>query len=54
MTSNLNSTIVKKSSRKLERLALIKKRYRKLILCPRKEIETEIEQDLKEEGPSEV
>ena len=52
MTSNLSSTIIKKSSMKTERLALIKKRYRKLILAPRKEIETEIERDLREEEPS--
>ena len=35
--------------RKMEKLALIKERYRKLILEPRKEIESEIEKDLNEE-----
>jgi hypothetical protein len=33
----------------MEKLALIKERYKRLILEPRKEIESEIEQDLKEE-----
>lgn len=32
--------------RKMERLALIKERYRKLILEPRREIEFEIKKDL--------
>lgn len=34
---------------KLERLALIKERYRKLVLEPRKEIEFELDKDLEEE-----
>ncbi len=37
-------------NRKVQRLALIKARYRKLILEPKKEIEFEIERDLQEEG----
>ncbi len=45
MASNLNSTIAKKSNKKMERLTLIKERYKKLILEPRKEIESEIELD---------
>ncbi|MDO8137424.1 MAG: hypothetical protein Q6354_07255 [Candidatus Brocadiales bacterium] len=36
--------------RKLERLALIKERYRKLVLEPRKEIEFELEKDLEEDN----
>lgn len=35
--------------RKLARLALIKERYRKLVLEPRKEIEFELDRDLEEE-----
>ena len=34
-----------KERRKLERLALIKERYRKLVLEPRREIEIEIESE---------
>lgn len=34
------------SRKKMERLAFIKERYRKLILEPRREIEFEIEKDL--------
>jgi hypothetical protein len=37
------------NKRKLERLALIKERYRKLVLEPRKEIEFELDKDLEEE-----
>ncbi len=33
----------------MERLAFLKERYKKIILEPRKEIESEIEKDLKEE-----
>jgi len=40
---------VNKSYKKMERLAFLKERYKKLILEPRKEIESEIELDLKEE-----
>lgn len=36
--------------KKLERLALIKERYKKLVLEPRKEIEFELEKDLEEES----
>jgi hypothetical protein len=36
--------------RKLERLVLIKERYRKLVLEPRKEIEFELEKDLEEDN----
>ncbi len=50
MTSNLNSTTVKRGNKKIERLALIKERYKKLILGPRKEIESEIERDMSEEA----
>ncbi len=48
MVSNLN-TQVTRNYKKMEKLALIKERYKRLILEPRKEIESEIEQDLKEE-----
>ena len=34
----------------MKRLAFLKERYKKLILEPRKEIESEIEKDLKEES----
>ena len=40
---------VNKGYKKMERLAFLKERYKKLILGPRKEIESEIEKDLKEE-----
>jgi len=40
---------LKKSSNIAERLAFLKKRYKKLILEPRKEIESEIEKDFNEE-----
>jgi len=40
---------LKKSQNIAERLAFLKKRYKKLILEPRKEIESEIEKDLNEE-----
>jgi len=40
---------LKKSSKIAERLVFLKKRYKKLILEPRKEIESEIEKDLNEE-----
>ncbi len=49
MTSNLNSTTVKRGKKKIERLELIKERYKKLILGPRKEIESEIDRDINEE-----
>ncbi len=39
----------KKSKNIAERLAFLKERYKKLILEPRKEIESEIEKDLNEE-----
>ncbi len=42
-------SIFKKSQNIAERLAFLKKRYKKLILEPRKEIESEIEKDLNEE-----
>ncbi len=48
MVSNFNISI-SSDYKKMERLALIKERYKKLILEPRKEIESEIERDLKEE-----
>ena len=48
MTSKLRIHL-KKSQNIAERLAFIKKRYKKLILEPRKEIESEIEKDLNEE-----
>jgi len=35
---------------KVQRLALIKERYEKLILIPKKEVEFEIERDLREES----
>ncbi len=38
------------NKRKLERLALIKERYKKLVLEPRKEIEFELDKDLKEDA----
>ena len=40
---------VNKNYKKMERLSFLKERYKKLILEPRKEIEFEIEKDLKEE-----
>lgn len=40
--------------RKLERLALIKERYKKLVLEPRKEIEFELAKDLEEENVSDL
>ena len=48
MTSKLKVHL-KKSKNIAERLAFLKERYKKLILEPRKEIESEIEKDLKEE-----
>ncbi len=48
MDSNLKVHF-KKNYKKTERLAFLKKRYKKLILEPRKEIESEIEKDLNEE-----
>ncbi len=39
---------------KLERLELIKERYKKLVLEPRREIEFELAKDLEEENPSGV
>lgn len=38
------------NQKKIERLTLLKDRYRKLILEPRKEIENEMENDLKDDG----
>ncbi len=50
MASKLKVKInLKKSSDIAERLAYLKKRYKKLILEPRKEIESEIEKDFNEE-----
>ena len=43
------SVHVNKNYKKIERLSFLKERYQKLILEPRKEIELEIEKDLKEE-----
>ncbi|MCR4289164.1 MAG: hypothetical protein NUV86_02755 [Candidatus Scalindua sp.] len=40
---------LKKNHNIEERLAFLKKRYKKLILEPRKEIESEIEKDFNEE-----
>ncbi len=48
MTSKLKVHL-KKSSNIEERLAFLKERYKKLILEPRKEIESEIEKDFNEE-----
>lgn len=48
MVSNLRIHL-NKSYKKMKRLAFLKERYRKLILEPRKEIESEIEKDLIEE-----
>lgn len=45
MTSNLK-VHVNDNYKKAERLAYLKERYKKLILEPRKEIESEIEKDL--------
>ncbi len=39
---------------KTERLALIKERYEKLVLEPRREIEFELEKDLAEENVSDL
>ncbi len=49
MASNLK-VHCKKNYNKTERLAFLKKRYKKLILEPRKEIESEIGKDLYEDG----
>ena len=43
------SAPLEKNQKKVERLALIKERYKKIILEPRKEIESEIERDMREE-----
>lgn len=40
---------VNNNYKKMERLEFLKERYKKLILEPRKEIESEIEKDLLEE-----
>jgi len=48
MISNLRIH-VNKNYKKMERLTFLKERYKKLILEPRKEIESEIEKDLIEE-----
>ncbi len=48
MASKLKVNL-KKSSEIAERLTFLKNRYKKLILEPRKEIESEIEKDLNEE-----
>ena len=48
MTSKLKVHL-KKSSNITEGLAFLKERYKKLILEPRKEIESEIEKDLNED-----
>jgi hypothetical protein len=53
MVSNFRVHI-NKSYKKVKRLALLKERYKKLILEPRKEIESEIEKDLKEEESVEI
>jgi len=53
VTSNLKVHF-KKSYSKKERLAFLKERYKKLILEPRKEIESEIEKDLNEEDSTEI
>ncbi len=53
MASNLKVHF-KKNYNKTERLAFLKKRYKKLILEPRKEIETEIEKDLNEEDSIDI
>ena len=47
MTSKLK-VYSKKNLNIAERLAFLKERYKKLILGPRKEIESEIEKDLNE------
>lgn len=39
---------------KTERLALIKERYEKLVLEPRREIEFELEKDLEDENSSDL
>lgn len=46
MISKLRTTTIDHNRKKMERLAFIKERYRKLILEPRREIEFEIEKDL--------
>lgn len=45
-----HKTHLDKDQVKNDRLLLLKERYKKLILEPRKEIETEIDRDLREEG----
>ena len=51
MISNVNCSdySVDNQRRKIERLAFIKERYKKLVLEPRKEIEFEIEKALDDE-----
>lgn len=40
--------------KKLERLSLIKERYEKLVLEPRRKIEFELEKDLEDENSSDL
>ena len=53
MASKLKVNL-KKSSKIAERLVFLKKRYKKLILEPRKEIESEIEKDFNEEDSTRI
>ena len=48
MASNLKVHI-NENYKKAERLAFLKERYKKLILEPRKEIESEIEKDIEDD-----
>ncbi|MGQ3684005.1 MAG: hypothetical protein ACUBOA_03175 [Candidatus Loosdrechtia sp.] len=49
MILGINNHSSDTQQRKIERLALIKERYKKLVLDPRKEIEFEIERALDDE-----
>ncbi len=53
MASNLKIHL-KKNCDKTERLSFLKERYKKLILDPRKEIESEIEKESNEEDSYEI
>ena len=53
MASNLKVHF-KKNYDRMERLTFLKERYKKLILEPKKEIESEIEKDLNEEDSTDT
>ncbi len=53
MASNLKVHF-KKNYDRMERLTFLRERYKKLILEPKKEIESEIEKDLNEEDSTNI